>query len=176
MHGGIIMEGKVSEIIDQYTIAINIGKDKGVSNGMKFHVLEPNITIKDPQTGETLGEFDYIKATVEIITVYERFSIARSCETITTLVLPFPSITSEKRKKLLADSYRANMKIGIGDIVRLIKSNMITYVKCSNCGKEFKSPIQVKNLAETIIQGNKGVCPHCNQEILIENKNMFNKN
>lgn len=170
------MKGNVSEIIDQYTIAINIGKDKGVSNGMKFHVLEPNITIKDPQTEETLGEFDYIKATVEVITVYEKFSLAKSCETITTFVLPFPTITSEKRKKLLADSYRVNMKIEIGDHIRLIEAKMITYVKCHNCGKEFKSPIQVKDLAKTIIQGNTVVCPHCNQETLIENKNMVNKN
>ena len=145
------MECKVSEIIDEYRIAINIGKDKSVSNGMRFHVLEPNIIIKDPETGDILGEFDYIKATIEIITVYERFSIARSCETITTFVLPFPSITSKKTKKILADSYRANMKIKIGDNVRLITSSMITYVKCDSCGKEFKSPIQVKDLTKTII-------------------------
>ncbi|MBA7689851.1 hypothetical protein ES703_98362 [subsurface metagenome] len=93
------MEGNVSEIINQYSIAINIGKDKGVSKGMKFHVLAPNIVIDDPQTGEKLGEFDYIKATVEVKTVYEKFSIAESCETITTLALPFPTFTSKKINK-----------------------------------------------------------------------------
>lgn len=171
-----MMEGRVSEIIDHYTIAMNIGEDKDVSNGMKFHILEPKIPIKDPETGEELGEYDYIKATVEITTVYEKFSIAKSCETITSLVLPFPSMTSAKLKKLLADSYRVNMKINIGDHVRLIEPKMITYVKCYNCKKEFRSPIQVNDLAKTVIKGNKGICPHCNQETLIENENMFNKN
>ena len=136
------MECKVSEIIDEYRIAINIGKDKSVSNGMRFHVLEPNIIIKDPETGDILGEFDYIKATIEIITVYERFSIARSCEKITTFVLPFPSITSKKTKKILADSYRANMKIKIGAV---ISPNIVI-----NFSKNFSSIGKVIHKTENI--------------------------
>lgn len=171
------MEGKVAEIIDQYTIAINIGQDQGVLKGMRFQVIKPNIKITDPQTTETLGEYDYIKATVEIVNVYEKFSIAKSYDTITTSILPFPAFAKKQVKKIPADYYAVERNIQIGDYVRLlVGKKIVTYVKCDNCGKEFKSPIQIKNLSKTIIKDNQGICPNCNQETLIENRNMVNKN
>lgn len=170
------MEGRVAEIIDQYTIAINIGQDQGVLKGMKFQVIKPNIKIKDPQTEEILGEYDLIKATVEIVDVDEKFSIAKSYDTISTSFLPFPKFKNKQVKKIPADSYAVEKNIQIGDYVRLfVEKKIITYVKCDNCEKEFKSPIQVKNLAKNVIKKSKGFCPHCNQETLIENRNMENR-
>jgi len=52
---------------------------------------------------------------------------------------------------------------------------MTTYVICDNCGNKLKSPIQLENLDNNIIQGNRTICPACNQTTLVENRNMFNK-
>ncbi|KKM26398.1 hypothetical protein LCGC14_1585150 [marine sediment metagenome] len=50
-----------------------------------------------------------------------------------------------------------------------------TYVICDNCKAKFKSPIQIDNLKENIIQGNITICPHCGKETLIENRNLMNE-
>jgi len=171
-----MIEGKVSEIIDQYTIAINIGELHNVSENMKFQVFAPIIEIFDPETKEKLGEFEYLKATVKIIKVNEKFSIAESIDTMETSILPFPTFTTLKIKKLPAESFKIEKNIEKGDYVKqLNEENIVTYVKCDYCEKEFKSPIQVKNLAESIIKGNKTICPHCKKETLIENRNMINR-
>lgn len=52
---------------------------------------------------------------------------------------------------------------------------MTTYVICDNCGNRFKSPIQIANLGTNVIQGNRTICPKCNQETLVENRNMLNE-
>ena len=53
---------------------------------------------------------------------------------------------------------------------------MTTYVMCDNCGKKFKSPIQVANLeAQLEISGNKTKCPHCGNITLVEKRNMINE-
>lgn len=117
-----LLLGKVSEIIDQYIVALNIGKENGVTKGMKFNILTPKVIIKDPDTKKVLGEFDYIKARVEVITVYDKFCLARSYEEISISPLPFPSFILPKttRKKLPVDSFILNEKIEIGDPIRQI--------------------------------------------------------
>ena len=52
---------------------------------------------------------------------------------------------------------------------------MTTYVICDNYGNKFESPIQVANLETVVIQGNRTICPNCNQETLVENRNMLNE-
>lgn len=55
---------------------------------------------------------------------------------------------------------------------------MTTYVICDNpeCGKKFRSPIQVTNLeTQREISGNKTQCPHCGIITLIEKRNMVNE-
>ena len=52
---------------------------------------------------------------------------------------------------------------------------MTTYVICDNCGKKFRSPFQIANLGPNIILSkNRTTCSHCNQETLVENRNIVN--
>ena len=52
---------------------------------------------------------------------------------------------------------------------------MTTFVICKNCGKKFKSPIQVVNLEKNVVENNYVDCPHCNKQTLTEKDNMVNE-
>lgn len=71
----ITIVGKIAEIIDSYTIAINVGRKNGVKEGMEFHVKGVKV-ISDPETGKTLGSYKYNKVRVEVDRVEENYSIA----------------------------------------------------------------------------------------------------
>ena len=59
------IEGKIAEIIDTATVVINRGYKDGVEEGMRFIIYEPGNEIEDPDTGESLGTFENVKAKVE---------------------------------------------------------------------------------------------------------------
>ncbi|NQE04351.1 hypothetical protein C5S32_00635 [ANME-1 cluster archaeon GoMg1] len=67
------IEGKVAEIVDEYTVVINRGQEHGVEEDMRFVIYEPGEEIKDPETDESLGKFEYVKAKVEVVNVQEKF-------------------------------------------------------------------------------------------------------
>jgi len=77
------IEGKVAKIIDEYTVVINRGHEHGVEEDMRFVIYEPGEEIKDPDTDESLGKFEYVKAKVEVVNVQEKFSTAETYETHT---------------------------------------------------------------------------------------------
>ena len=53
---------------------------------------------------------------------------------------------------------------------------MTTYVICFNCGKKFKSQIQIANLeSQKEIKVNNERCPHCGKITLAEKRNMINE-
>ncbi len=119
----MVLNGKISAIINTYTVALNIGADKGVSEGMKFDILYPEIIITDPDTKVELGKMSYIKARIRVIKVYDKFSIARSDEQVSKPTFPSFLIQSSETKKLPVDEYLVDKdeKIKIGDIVMQIE-------------------------------------------------------
>lgn len=103
---------QVAYIIDEYRVALNIGKDSGVRVGEKFQVFTlSEHEIIDPGTKQSLGYLEIIKGTGKITSVQDNMSIlesvvkdatpvkvirkspfaafAESEETITTEILPF---------------------------------------------------------------------------------------
>ena len=71
------IRGKVARILNSREVALNIGTDQGVDLGMVFEILAPNgDVIKDPDSGETLGEVNLAKTRVQIKQVANRFSVA----------------------------------------------------------------------------------------------------
>ena len=72
------VEGKVAKILGNSEIVINRGRDGGVRAGMMFEVFAPEgEEVWDPDTGETLGTVEDIKAHAEVIDVKERLAVAR---------------------------------------------------------------------------------------------------
>ena len=75
------IEGKVAAILNDRELIINRGADAGITEDMKFRVLEPEHGIEDPDTGEVLGSITNEKIRVRIAEVREKMSIARTYET-----------------------------------------------------------------------------------------------
>ena len=119
----MVIKGKISAIINSYTVALNIGENKGVSEGMKFNILYPEIVIPDPETKQELGRLNYVKARIKIIKVYDKFCVARSDEQVVKPIFPSFLIQSSETKKLPVDEYLIEVeeKIRIGDAVIQIK-------------------------------------------------------
>ena len=77
------IEGKVAAILNERDLIINKGADAGITEDMKFKVVDPEVEIKDPDTGEALGSISMEKVRVRIVEVQSKFSIGKTYETYT---------------------------------------------------------------------------------------------
>ena len=72
------LEGKVAKILGRGEIVINRGRQNGVRQGMLFEVFAPEgEEVWDPDTGETLGTVEDVKARAEVTEVKDRLAVAR---------------------------------------------------------------------------------------------------
>lgn len=77
------VHGKVASLISSRELTINRGSRHGVEIGMKFAVLDPAIgDVRDPDTGEVLGTLKREKVRVEVVSVEDKFCVARSYEQV----------------------------------------------------------------------------------------------
>jgi len=73
------IKGKVSGVINERELSINIGSKHGVRRGMKFKILaDKPMEIRDPGSNELLGNIDREKVQVQASEVYEKFSICKT--------------------------------------------------------------------------------------------------
>ena len=72
------VEGKVAKILSKGEIVLNRGRSHGVRTGMLFEIFAPEgEEVWEPDTGETLGTVEDVKAKAEVTEVKERLAIAR---------------------------------------------------------------------------------------------------
>ena len=72
------VEGKVAKILGKGEIVLNRGRAHGVRMGMLFEIFAPEgEEVWDPDTGETLGTVEDVKAKAEVTEVKERLAVAR---------------------------------------------------------------------------------------------------
>lgn len=72
------VEGKVAKILGKGEIVVNRGRSHGVRTGMLFEIFSPEgEEVWDPDTGETLGTVEDVKAKAEITEVKDRLAVAR---------------------------------------------------------------------------------------------------
>ncbi len=125
---------KIVKIPSEYEVVINAGKNKAIHVGDKFEIYSAGDEIFDPDTGESLGALDYIKDTVEAVTVLEKMSICKHISNIPSAFVAFANslTTTSVVEKLNVDyddlsSYAKNplIKIKLGDLVRLIERKPI---------------------------------------------------
>ena len=86
-----VINGKVAAIIDDATLVLNIGLDKGVREGMTFLVYDEHAEIVDPDTGEGLGAWEMVKARLLVTHVQERMC------TVKAPIAPHETATSSTR-------------------------------------------------------------------------------
>ena len=73
------IRGKVASIITTRELVINVGQSHGVTENMRFDIFSRDeYEIKDPDTKEIIGHVNIPKVRVEVITVQEKLSIART--------------------------------------------------------------------------------------------------
>ncbi|OGL32316.1 hypothetical protein A3F64_03120 [Candidatus Saccharibacteria bacterium RIFCSPHIGHO2_12_FULL_42_8] len=74
-----MIEGKVAAILDERTLAINVGSNAGVSEGMRFMIFDAKgKKIIDPDTKKELGDFRIRKRAVRILEVSPTYSVAET--------------------------------------------------------------------------------------------------
>jgi hypothetical protein len=72
------VEGKVAKILGKGEVVLNRGRTHGVRTGMLFEIFAPEgEEVWDPDTGETLGSVEDVKAKAEVTEVKEKLAIAR---------------------------------------------------------------------------------------------------
>lgn len=82
------LEGRVATIVSVREVAINLGARDGVKPGMIFAILAGvPLEVKDPKTGEPLGNIDREKVRVKATEVSDKFSICRTYEAYDTFDL-----------------------------------------------------------------------------------------
>ena len=69
------VRGKVAAVLDEERLVLNIGTDHGVARKMVFRITGTRV-IRDPDTGDKLGEVEVMKIKVQVGEIKERLSIA----------------------------------------------------------------------------------------------------
>ncbi len=72
---------QVVKIISSYQIVINAGLANGIKIGDIFEIGQ---SVTDPDTGESLGTLDFIKAKVSVTHVFSKMCICENAKTIFT--------------------------------------------------------------------------------------------
>jgi len=130
----MVIEGKVAAILNERELIMNRGAEAGVKEGMKFRIVEPQVAIKDPDTGEALGTVVHEKIRVEIVEVQPKFSKARTYETFVDYIepprlppLPPPPMLPVTRVRTLTrTSFRDFLSadyVKVGDLVVQVDNN-----------------------------------------------------
>ena len=71
------LRGRVAQILTSREVAINLGENDGVRLGMYFDILhEQGQDIKDPVTGDILGNIERPKVRVKVTRAQDKLSLA----------------------------------------------------------------------------------------------------
>ncbi|WP_065571419.1 hypothetical protein [Microbacterium oleivorans] len=78
------IEGKVATVLNERELVLNVGAEEGVEIGMRFKILYPGgIQITDPDTNEPLGNVEWPKTEVKVVSVQPHMAVGRTFRTIT---------------------------------------------------------------------------------------------
>jgi hypothetical protein len=71
--GGQAYPATVADVLDHGMVVLNRGASHGVREGQRFLIYElDDREIEDPESGETLGRLERVKATGTVVNVQER--------------------------------------------------------------------------------------------------------
>lgn len=120
------MTGKIVKIIDEYKVVVNFGSDS-VNDGQLLEVYQPGQEVTDPDTGESLGTLDFIKAKLRVIAVFPKMCVCENRESRqkSMIMSIAQSFTYEEKIPLnvqttdISGGYEGiDRKIKVGDLVR----------------------------------------------------------
>lgn len=120
---------KIVKIINEYRVVVNAGSNESIHDGDILEVYVPGTEVTDPDTGESLGTLDYVKAKLRVIDVFPRMCVCenRDYQPVFSLADAFSALSSKDSLPLNVDSrdisggYEGiNKKIKVGDLVRVV--------------------------------------------------------
>ncbi len=82
------MSAQVIRIFDRRRLAVNLGTDEDVQIKDKLRIYTPETEILDPGTGESLGAYRRLKATVYVTEVFDKFCIASPPQVRQQIAIP----------------------------------------------------------------------------------------
>lgn len=120
---------KVVKIISDYEIVINAGSKQYLTKDQELEIYVPGEEVTDPETGETLGTLDTIKAYLIVKHVFDKMCICENADSvINNPLLGFSeALATHSRRRLNVDTAEISgglnlqSRIKIGDLVRKSK-------------------------------------------------------
>jgi hypothetical protein len=104
----MIVEGKVAKILGKGEIVVNRGRSHGVRTGMLFEIFAPEgEEVWDPDTGETLGTVEDVKAKAEVTEVKDKLAVARIFDTDS----PFGGEMQENLQRIFKQMFGENVQV-----------------------------------------------------------------
>jgi hypothetical protein len=111
------IKGKITNILDAYTVILNIGQKQNVSVGMIFKIIAKVIEVKDPDSQELLGTMELEKDRVKIVQVMEKFSMAQTFESVLAPISPTLSFSQVMQRRLDTEAQEIDRTVRVGDQV-----------------------------------------------------------
>jgi Flagellar assembly protein T, C-terminal domain len=105
------VEGKVAKILGKGEIVLNRGRSHGVRQGMLFEIFAPEgEDVWDPDTGETLGTVEDVKAKAEVTEVKEKLAVARIFDADSPLGAGFGEL-QENLQRMFQQMFGENVQV-----------------------------------------------------------------
>lgn len=83
-----MIQTKVARVVSPTELVLAAGADDGVEEGMEFVVYSLSDAIRDPDTGEDLGQIEIVKARVVAAHVQDRMTVVRTKSRVLPAHLP----------------------------------------------------------------------------------------
>lgn len=120
---------KVAKIIDDRTLVITAGAEKGFKVGDCFEIYEIGAVVEDPDTLVTLGSLEYVKARIRITQIYPKMAVCSNAMNQMSQLGRLAIAASFDSKTPAALNVSPNdisggidLKIHVGDLVRKIET------------------------------------------------------
>lgn len=117
---------KVVKIVNEYKVVVNAGSNDLIQKGQCLEIFAPGREVIDPDTNESLGVLDYVKAKLYVKDVFPKMSLCVNQDSETVSILT-PTFQMERSLPLNVDSKEISggfegidKKIRVGDMVRTI--------------------------------------------------------
>lgn len=122
-------EYKVIEIMNEKELIVNYGSKHGAEVGDDLRVYSIGEEVLDPETKASLGTLDIIKDELEVVIVYEKFSICKKIKRINfnTIVNPLATRTQVESVEINIDksqisgrksnNYKSQIQVGDSVVV-----------------------------------------------------------
>jgi len=135
------IEGKVAKILDEYTLIINVGAAQGVRPGMEFVVFAPGDEVVDPDSGESLGQWEAVKARLAVQHVQEKLTVCAPAAPQSKLAADDDPTTHTLSAAMIADHMRVGRSAGK---INIDKSQM--------AGKPVLGPVSVGDSVRSVTE------------------------